>query len=81
MALARVLGRSRTQLLQALDVPRAGRALAQALQVTPSAISQHIATLRDAGLVRTYRDGRHVMCCRTELADQLIEATTPRRDP
>jgi DNA-binding transcriptional ArsR family regulator len=77
-ALARVLGRTRAQLLQALDAPRTGRALAQALHVTPSAVSQHVAALRDAGLVRTYRDGRHVMSRRTELADGLLAATTPR---
>ncbi|WCB91743.1 hypothetical protein DSM104299_00419 [Baekduia alba] len=78
-ALARVVGRTRGRLLHALDVPRTGRALAQALHITPSAISQHIAPLRDAGLVTTYRDGRHVMCRRTELADQLIAAATPAR--
>jgi DNA-binding transcriptional ArsR family regulator len=77
-ALARVVGRTRAQLLHALDVPRTGRALAEALGVTPSAVSQHVAALRGAGLVGTYRDGRYVLCRRTELADQLIAAATPR---
>jgi DNA-binding transcriptional ArsR family regulator len=78
-ALARVLGRTRTGLLRALDVPRTGRSLADALGVTPSAVSQHVGALRDAGLVRTYRDGRHVMSCRTGLGDALLGATAPER--
>ncbi|WP_157251816.1 ArsR/SmtB family transcription factor [Patulibacter americanus] len=76
-ALARVLGRTRAGLLQALDVPRTGRALADALGITPSAVSQHVGALRDAGLVRTYRDGRHVMSCRTALGDGLLAGATP----
>ena len=76
-ALARVLGRTRARLLRALDVPRTGHALAHALQVTPGAISQHVASLRDAGLLTTHRDRRYVICRRTSLADQLIAATTP----
>lgn len=76
-ALARVLGRTRAQLLHALDVPRTGQALAHALRVTAGAVSQHVAALRDAGLVTTHRDGRHVICRRTSLAEQLIAATTP----
>jgi DNA-binding transcriptional ArsR family regulator len=75
-ALARVLGRTRAQLLGALDIPRSGHALAQALNVTPGAVSQHVAALRNAGLLATHRDGRHVMCRRTSLADQLLAATT-----
>lgn len=76
-ALAGVLGRTRAGLLRALDTPRTGRALAQALHVTPSAVSQHVAALHDAGLVETHRDGRHVVTRRTALADGLLEATTP----
>lgn len=76
-ALARVLGRTRAELLRALDVPRTGQALAQALGVTPGAVSQHVAALRDAGLLTTHRDRRHVICRRTGLADQLLSATTP----
>jgi DNA-binding transcriptional ArsR family regulator len=76
-ALARVVGRTRAELLRALDVPRTGQALAQALHVTPGAISQHVASLRDAGLLTTHRDRRHVICRRTSLADELIAATTP----
>ena len=71
-----MLGRTRAELLRALDVPRNGQALAQALDVTPGAISQHVRALRDAGLLSTHRDRRHVICRRTGLADQLIAATT-----
>jgi DNA-binding transcriptional ArsR family regulator len=72
-----VLGRTRAELLRALDVPRTGPALAEALHVTPGAVSQHVASLRDAGLVATRRDQRHVVCRRTDLADQLLAAATP----
>lgn len=76
-ALARVLGRTRAQLLRALDAPRSGQALARALDVTPGAVSQHVAALRGAGLVATHRDGRQVVCRRTSLGDQLLAAAAP----
>lgn len=78
-ALASVLGRTRAQLLSALDVPRTGQALAQVLNVTPGAVSQHVAALRSAGLLSTHRDGRHVIARRTSLADQLLGAATPAK--
>lgn len=34
--------------------------LAERIGVTPTAVSQHLAKLRAAGLVRARRDGRHV---------------------
>jgi DNA-binding transcriptional ArsR family regulator len=42
--------------------------------VTPSAISQHIAILRDAGLVATHRDGRYLIAQRTELGDKVCRS-------
>lgn len=71
-ALAQVLGRTRAQLLAALEVPHTGTALARALGITAGAVSQHVALLRAAGLVATHRDGRHVICRRTALGDQLV---------
>jgi DNA-binding transcriptional ArsR family regulator len=73
-ALARVLGRTRAQLLATLGTPHTGTALSRALGVTAGAVSQHVRALRDAGLVATHRDGRHVICRRTALGDQLLGA-------
>lgn len=70
-ALRRLLGPTRAAILHALQAPQTGADLAHALAVTPSAVSQHIAVLRDAGLVATHRDGRHVFAQRTELGDRL----------
>ncbi len=70
-ALRRLIGPTRAAILHALDAPQTGADLAGALEVTPSAVSQHIAVLRDAGLIATHRDGRHVFAQRTELGDQV----------
>jgi DNA-binding transcriptional ArsR family regulator len=42
--------------------------------VTPSAVSLHITVLRDAALVATHRDGRHVIAQRTELGDRFCRS-------
>jgi hypothetical protein len=65
--LKRLIGPTRAAILHALQTPQIGADLARALEVTPSAVSQHIAVLRDAGLIATHRDGRHVVAQRTEL--------------
>jgi biotin operon repressor len=73
-ALRRLLGPRRAAILHALQTPHTGADLAQALEVTPSAISQHITVLRDAGLIATHRDGRHVIAQRTELGDRVCHS-------
>lgn len=57
----RLLGRPRAQLLEALRSPATTTDLARALDVTPSAVSQHLRVLRDSGLVTGQRAGRHVL--------------------
>jgi DNA-binding transcriptional ArsR family regulator len=73
-ALARVLGRTRAQLLATLDSPHTGAELARELAVTASAVSHHVTALRAVGLIATHRDGRRVICRRTTLGNQLIGA-------
>jgi biotin operon repressor len=73
-ALRRLIGPTRAALLHALQAPQTGADLAQALKVTPSAVSQHIAVLRNAGLIATHRDGRHVIAQRTELGNRLCSS-------
>ncbi|MFB6723750.1 DUF5937 family protein [Kribbella sp. NPDC056345] len=71
-ALADLLGSPRADLLTALDTPTSTIELARRRQVSPSAISQHLATLHANGLVARARAGRVVLYTRTELADRLI---------
>ena len=71
-ALAKVLGRSRAALLADLDAPRTTTDLAQRLDMTPGGVSQHLSALKDSGFVTARRNGRAVLYCRSELADQLV---------
>lgn len=67
----RLLGRARAELLEALRSPATTTDLARALGVTPSAVSQHLAVLRDSGLVARERSGRHVLYMTTALGTAL----------
>ncbi|MEV6907778.1 metalloregulator ArsR/SmtB family transcription factor [Amycolatopsis sp. NPDC051071] len=46
--------------------------LADALGVTPSAVSQHLKILRDSGLVARERSGRSVLYLTTPLGASLL---------
>src|SRR3954453_360439 len=71
-ALANVVGRTRAALLAELDAPRSTTDVARLLAITPGGASQHIAALREAGLVAGRREGRAVLYVRTPLADDLV---------
>ena len=71
-ALSKVMGRSRAALLADLDAPRTTTDLAQRLEMTPGGVSQHLTALKDSGFVTARRNGRVVLYCRSELADQLV---------
>ena len=71
-ALAGVLGKGRASVLMALEAPRSTQEVARRLGVTPGGVSQHLSTLRAAGLVNANRHGRTVLYARTELADELV---------
>jgi DNA-binding transcriptional ArsR family regulator len=73
-ALERLLGRTRATLLMALDSPRSTTELAGALGVTPGGVSQHLAVLRDAGLVCGRRVARSVLYMRSAEGDGLLSA-------
>ncbi|TNY34848.1 ArsR/SmtB family transcription factor [Thermomonospora catenispora] len=70
-ALAALLGRGRAAVLTGLRSPSSTTELARRLGVTPGAVSQHLAVLRDCGLVAGRRMGRHVLYVRTPLGDAL----------
>ncbi|MFG2945879.1 ArsR/SmtB family transcription factor [Streptomyces adustus] len=77
-ALARLLGRPRARLLRLLAEPASTTELAHRLDVTPGAVSQHLAVLRDAGLLTGTRTGRVVRYSRTRLGDDLCRRDLPR---
>ncbi|MEU1406699.1 helix-turn-helix domain-containing protein [Streptomyces sp. NPDC005728] len=70
-ALVRLLGRPRARLLGLLAEPASTTELAHRLNVTPGAVSQHLAVLYDAGLLSRTRSGRTVRYTRTALGDEL----------
>ncbi|WP_405760901.1 ArsR/SmtB family transcription factor [Streptomyces sp. NBC_00045] len=75
-ALVRLLGAPRARLLTLLAEPRSTAELARRLRVTPSAVSQHLRVLYDAGLATRARQGRHVLYRRTPSADALTGTGT-----
>ncbi|GII77146.1 transcriptional regulator [Sphaerisporangium rufum] len=69
--LERLLGTPRARLLVLLEHPASTTELAYRLGVTPGAVSQHLAVLRDARLVTRARHGRSVLYGRSALGDEL----------
>jgi len=73
-ALARLLGAHRAAVLLALAEPSSTTALAARLGLAPSSVSAHLATLRDAGLLTSYRVRHQVVYERTPLGIALATA-------
>lgn len=69
---SRLLGRPRAQLLEALRSPATTTDLARALNVSPSAVSQHLRILRGSGLIAGERSGRSVLYLTTERGLALL---------
>ncbi|MEH0467460.1 DUF5937 family protein [Streptomyces sp. B21-097] len=70
-ALERLIGRTRARILSELERPTPTSALARAHGMSPSTVSGHVAALRQAGLVTSYRVGRFVHHERTTLGVAL----------
>lgn len=71
-ALANLIGRTRAAILTRLATPQTTSGLAAGLGVTAGAVSQHLAVLKDAGLVATHRAGRTTLHLRTDRAEALL---------
>ncbi|MEV4343464.1 DUF5937 family protein [Actinoplanes sp. NPDC049596] len=76
-ALSAVLGRGRARVLTELSTPLSTTELARRTGITAGGISQHLTTLRAAGLVTTHRQGRSMLNTRTAVADALMAAGSP----
>ncbi|MQY16232.1 hypothetical protein SRB5_64300 [Streptomyces sp. RB5] len=72
-ALTDLLGAPRARLLTLLEDPLPTVELARRLEVTPSAVSQHLRVLHATGLVAKARAGRQVLYRRSPLGDRLAQ--------
>jgi DNA-binding transcriptional ArsR family regulator len=77
-AIARVIGRTRADLLAELETPHTTTDLAARFALRAGGVSQHLTALRDAGLVSATRQGRAVLYVRTEMADELLTGARTR---
>lgn len=78
--LGRLLGRNRALVLDALEGPASTTQLVARTSLPLGSVGNHLAVLRDAGLVTRRRSGREVLYWRTPLGNDLAAApsSTPR---
>jgi DNA-binding transcriptional ArsR family regulator len=73
--LAALLGRSRARILVRLSVPLTTTELADELGQSPGTVSEHLTTLKSAGLLVSWRSGRRVLYRQTPLAQSVVAAS------
>lgn len=72
-ALGRLIGRTRAEVLRALDAPATTSQLVAVLGLALGSVGDHLAVLRDTGLVERTRVGNAVWYARTPHGDALVE--------
>lgn len=72
--LSALLGRTRAGVLRALTHEQTTGRLAHGLGISPASASEHVRTLREAGLAATYRDGKSAWHVCTDLGFELLGA-------
>ncbi|NIK61981.1 ArsR/SmtB family transcription factor [Kribbella shirazensis] len=75
-ALAGLIGQARARLMALLEAPSSSTELAVRLDVTPTAVNQHLRALRAGGLLSSARHGRSVLYHRSDLGDRLVRSTS-----
>lgn len=78
--LASLLGRTRARVLRLTAAPMTTSAMSSVSGMSMATVSEHLAVLRDAGLVSSDRQGREVLYRATRVGWSLIEAN-PERPP
>jgi len=71
-SLARLVGRSRADILALLTTPATPTELSAALGITPSAVTQTLRVLKESGLVQPERVGRRVIYSLTAIGAPLV---------
>ncbi|GGK56934.1 transcriptional regulator [Planomonospora parontospora subsp. parontospora] len=77
-SLDRLLGATRSRILAALTTPLQTTVVARLVGVTAPTASEHLAILRDAGLIDSSRTGRTATHELTEAGRALLDAASPR---
>lgn len=76
--LASLLGRTRARVLRLTAAPMTTSAMSAVSGLSMATVSEHLAVLRDAGLVSSDRHGREVLYRATRVGWSLIEANPER---
>src|SRR5581483_12454526 len=77
--LGALVGAARARTLRAVESGCSTTELARRLHSSPSTASEHIRTLREAGLVLTHRDGRAVRHVLSALGRDLLSSNSGAR--
>lgn len=77
-SLSALLGRVRAAILRRTSVPMSTTQLARELRQSPASVNEHLAVLRNAGLLTSRRSGRNVLYRQTPLAEYIVGAQQDR---